>query len=382
MQKKVYLSKNNFNDDENASLRELIHSIQDWTHYFSHKWRLILLSGVFGGALGLVYAILKTPVYTATTSFVLEEGNKGGGLRSYAGLASTFGVDLGGGGGGLFEGENILELYRSRNMITQTLLTEGEFGGKKQLLIDRYIQFNELKEKWDKKPTLRNIKFIPNNIYSTPQLQLLHDSIIGTVVNTIDKSYLNALKKDKKLNILYVTVTSPDELFSMTFNQKLVENVNNFYLDTKTKKSLENVAILQAKTDSVRTIMTGAINKAVVIADATPNQNPTRMAQRIAPIQNAKLNGEIHQQVLGTLIQNLELAKISLLRETPLIQIVDFPVLPLTKEKTSKAKSIILGGITIGLLFLFFLAIRRIIRIALASSPLVKTNKLADEPIN
>lgn len=376
MQKKADRSINNLNSDENASLRALILSIQDWTQYFLSKWRLIFLSGLLGGALGLGYAFLNKPVYTATTSFVLEEGNQGGGLRSYAGLASTFGVDLGGGGGGLFEGENILELYRSRNMITQTLLTEVELNGKKQLLVDRYIQFNELRENWDEKPALKNIKFKPDNIYSTPQQQLLHDSIMGTIVYTIDKSYLSAVKKDKKLNILYVKVTSPDELFSMAFNQRLVENVNNFYLDTKTKKSLENVAILQAKTDSVRTIMTGAINRAVVIADATPNQNPTRMAQRLAPIQNAKLNGEIHQQVLGTLLQNLELAKISLLRETPLIQIVDFPVLPLTKEKTSKIKSIIVGGIAVGLLFLFFLTIRRMVRIAFyTSSPVAKDNE-------
>ncbi len=371
MQKKADRSINNFSGDENASLRELILSIQDWIQFFFSKWYLILVAGVLGGVLGLGYAIIKKPVYTATTSFVLEEGNKSGGLRNYAGLASTFGLDLGG-GGGLFEGENILELYRSRNMITQTLLAEGEFDGKKQLLIDRYIQFNELKKNWDKKPDLKNIIFKPNNIYGTRQQQILHDSIMGGIVNTINKTYLSATKKDKKLNILYVTVTSPDELFSMAFNKRLVENVNNFYLETKTKKNLANVSILQAKTDSVRSIMTGAINRAVLVADATPNQNPTRMALRVAPIQNAKLSAEINQQVLGTLLQHLELAKISLLRETPLIQIVDNPVLPLVIEKTSKSKSIIVGGIVSGILFLFFLTIQRIILCALASSTEVK----------
>ncbi|WP_149242270.1 lipopolysaccharide biosynthesis protein [Dyadobacter sp. 32] len=376
MQKKADRPINNFNGDQNASLRELIQSIQDWTQFFFRKWHLILLSGLLGGALGLGYALSKKPSYTATTTFVLEEGGKSGGLRGYAGLASTFGIDLGD-GGGLFEGENILELYRSRSMISKTLLTKGEFDGKKQLLIDRYIQFKHLKKDWDKIPTLKNIKFRPDNIYDTRQQQILHDSIMGGIVNTVSQSYLNVSKKDKKLNILYVTVTSPDELFSMAFNQHLVENVNNFYLETKTKKSLANVSILQAKTDSVRSIMTGAINKAILVADATPNQNPTRMALRVAPIQNAKVSAEINQQVLATLLQNLELAKISLLRETPLIQLVDAPVLPLTKEKTSKTKSIIVGGMAIGILFLLFLGIRRIISIALASSAL-ETNSQVD----
>lgn len=346
--------------DDKASLRELILSLSDWALYLYSKWKIILLSGILGGILGLCYALTQKPVYTSITSFVLEEGNKGGGLRSYAGLASTFGIDLGG-GGGLFEGENILELYKSRNMITQTLLSEGVFNEKKQLLIERYIDSNKLREQWAGLPALKNIQFNPANIYNTSQQQVLHDSIMGQVVNNINQTYLNVAKKDKKLNIIYVTVVSPDELFSKAFNQTLVENVNNFYLRTKTKKNLENVSILQVKADSVRNIMTGAVNRSVVVADATPNQNPTRMAQRIAPIQNAKLNAEINQQVLGTLLQNLELAKISLLKETPLIQIVDDPILPLTVEKTGKIKSIVIGGVIIGALLVFILVIRRII---------------------
>ncbi|HEY8366978.1 MAG TPA: lipopolysaccharide biosynthesis protein, partial [Bacteroidia bacterium] len=322
--------------NESNSLKDLILNIRDWIHYFLSKKYIIILFGLLGGGLGFTYALLKKPVYIASTSFVLETGGNKGALASYAGIASAFGIDLGGGGGGLFEGENILELYKSRNMITKALLSEGVFGNKKQLLIDRYIEFNNLRKSWDKNPRLKNIQFRPDNLYQSDAEQLLHDSIIGRIVKNIETRNLKVEKKDKKLNVIYVTVSSPDELFAKAFNERLVQNVNQFYLETKSRKNLENVQILQAKVDSVRSVLSGSIVRAASTADATPNQNPTRLAQRIVPMQNSRVNAEISQGVLSSLLQNLELSKITLSKETPLIQIVDRPILPLESKKIGK----------------------------------------------
>ncbi len=132
---------------------------------------------------------------------------------------------------------------------------------KNQMLINRYIDFNKLREKWEQNPELRNFQFNQNNQYSTTKEQLLHDSILKQIVSDISKKNLLVEKKDKKLNIIYVTVKSHDELFSKAFNEKLVNNVNNFYLSTKSKRNLANITILQAKADSVRNNLKGAINQ-------------------------------------------------------------------------------------------------------------------------
>ncbi|MGE9313503.1 lipopolysaccharide biosynthesis protein [Niabella sp. CJ426] len=365
MQEKLELSVER-TDEEKTSLKELILTIRDWVKYLLSKWYIILLFGLIGAALGFGYALTKKPVYTATTSFVLETGGRSGGLGAYAGLAASFGIDLGGSGGGLFEGENILELYRSRKMITKTLLSEGEFDGKRQLLIDWYVTTNGLKEGWEKSPLFKNIQFRSDNIYPSAQQQLLHDSVMGQIVKMISQGNLKVEKKDKKLNIIYVAVSGGDELFVKAFNQRLVENVNRFYLETKSKKNLENVNILQAKADSVRRSMTGSISQAAAIADATPNQNPTRMAQRVAPIQNARVNSEINQEVLGSLLQNLEMSKIALSKETPLIQIVDEPILPLDKTGLGKFKGLILGAILGVIIIVLVLVARRVIKTAMS----------------
>jgi len=347
---------NNTNDE--ISLKDLIVKIQEWWRYLLSKWLIIVAFGLLGGVLGFWYATTKKPIYTATTTFVLED-EKGGGLGSLAGLASMAGVDIGG-GGGIFQGDNILGLYKSRMMLEQTLLTPIEINGKKQLLVDRYIEFNDLRKAWAKKPDLLKLNFQPLTFNLQPSR--LRDSLLGVIVSDINKNYLNVAKPDKKLSTIQVDVKAKDELFAKNFNDALVKNVNEFYINTKTKKTLQNVKILQQKTDSVRAVMNGAIYAAVAVADATPNLNPTRQVQRVAPAQRAQFSAETNKAILSEMAKNLEITKMALLKETPLIQVIDQPIYPLTKERFGKLKGLIMGGFLAGFLVVLGLIVRRLLK--------------------
>lgn len=350
-------------DSDGISLKELVFEIGKWWRYLLSKWLIILVFGLLGGILGFVYAYFKKTVYIATTTFVLEDEKGSGGLGNLAGLASMAGVDVSN-GGGIFQGENILELYRSRKMLLQTLLTEIEVNGHKQSLAERYIQINELRKQWAEKPELLELKFkgdslLEGNTYLKPNRT--RDSILTNIMNDIAKEYLNVGKLDKKLSIIKVDVRATDELFAKSFNEAIVKNVNDFYLQTKTKKSLQNVKLMQHKTDSVRTVMNGAIYNAVAVVDATPNLNPTRQIQRLAPAQKAQFSAETNKAILSSLVQNLETSKLALMKETPLLEIVDEPVYPLKKDRFGKAKGIILGGLLFGFLILVFLIFKRVL---------------------
>jgi uncharacterized protein involved in exopolysaccharide biosynthesis len=56
------------------------------------------------------------------------------------------------------------------------------------------------------------------------------------------------------------------------------------------------------------------------------------------------------------------MAKVTLRKETPLIQVIDRPILPLKKEKFGKAKGILLGGFLAGFLIVLGLVFRKLIR--------------------
>lgn len=350
------------NQSDEISLKELILKIRDWWRYILSKWVIILAFGLLGGALGFWYATFKKPVYTATTTFVLEDEKGGGGLGNLAGLASMAGVEIGN-GGGIFQGDNIFELYKSRKMIVQTLLSKVEINGKRKLLIDRYIDFNELREKWSKMPSLIDLKFDVDSIEDGAfalNPNRLRDSVLTSIVNDIKKNYLLVAKTDKKLSIIEVAVKAKDEVFAKLFNEAIVKNVNDFYLLTKTKKSQQNIQIIQQKADSVRAVMNGAIYSAVAVVDATPNLNPTRQAQRIAPAQRAQFSAETNKAILSSLVQNLEMSKLALMKETPLLEVIDQPVYPLNKENFGKIKGIFIGGILFGFLATFFLLIKKL----------------------
>ena len=154
-------------------------------------------------------------------------------------------------------------------------------------------------------------------------------------------------------------MTSEDEQFSKLFNEKIVQTVNDFYVETKTKKSLDNIAILQHQTDSVKAVMYGAIYQSAAVADATPNLNPTRQVLR-TPAVRSQISAEANKAMYSELVKNLELAKISVRKEAPLIQVIDQPVYPLAKDRLGKAKAIVLGGIIFGVMAMFYLLTRRL----------------------
>jgi hypothetical protein len=345
---------------DNITLKELIVRVRNWYKFLLSKWLIILCFGLLGGLLGFMYANSQKPLYTATTTFVLEEGSSSGAMGQYAGLASIAGINLGGDGGGIFQGDNILELYKSRIMIEKTLLTEVEHNGTKQLLIETYLDFNKTRESWKDKPLLKNLSFKD----TSPNLSVnrVRDSVLSVVVKDISENCLIVRKPNKTLSIIKADVKSSNEFFSKEFNDNIVMNVNEFYVRTKTKKSLENISILQQKTDSVRSVMNGAIYAASSIIDATPNLNPTRQTQRIAPVQRSQFNAESNKAVLMELLKNLEMSKIAYRKETPLIQVIDEPILPLEKERLGRAKGLIFGGSIAGFLTIIFLIIRRLLK--------------------
>jgi uncharacterized protein involved in exopolysaccharide biosynthesis len=64
--------------------------------------------------------------------------------------------------------------------------------------------------------------------------------------------------------------------------------------------------------------------------------------------------------ILTQLVTNLEMAKVSLRKETPLIQVIDRPILPLKKEKVGKLKSLILGSFLAGFLTVLVLIFKKL----------------------
>ena len=94
-------------------------------------------------------------------------------------------------------------------------------------------------------------------------------------------------------------------------------------------------------------------------ADNIYNLNPA-YNKKTAISKNKQVDLQTNSAILTNLVVQLELAKINLRKETPLIQEIDHPTLPLEKNKLSKLTYLILGGFLGGLTTILYLILSKI----------------------
>ena len=353
------MNENNTTNNDEISLKELIEKAKEWFSYLLSRWKIIVLAGIMGAALGLAYSFIKKPTYTATLTYALEDEKTGGGLGGALGLASSFGLDVGASGGGAFSAANLMEFFQSRSMVEKALLSSVVIKDKEISLAEMYIQEQKWREKWKAKPKLAKANFVPNA--DRTEFSREQDSILGVIYTNLMKSGLTVVQKDKKVAIGTITTRSTNELFSKYFTEALVKEVSDFYIETKSKKSRENVRILERQTDSIRRELNGAITGVAVANDNTFMLNPSLNVRR-APSVRRQVDVQANTAILTELVKQTELAKVTLRKETPLIQVIDQPILPLKMEKFGKAKGIVLGGVLAGFLTVLVLIIRRVFK--------------------
>jgi hypothetical protein len=337
---------------QEISLIELIQIVKKYWSYLVSKWVIILIFGLSGSAIGLIASFIVKPTYTAHLSFALVEKSTGGGL---ADLASSFGFEgMMGGSNGAFAGDNLLEIIKSRYAIEKTLLTPVNYKGKKENLVEVYVDFMKLRKDWmkDKKnPEMHTLTYPVGQKRET--FTRTQDSVLYSIYDGIDKSkMLTIVRKDKKLSIVNVDFKSQDELFSQLFVETLMNETYKFYKATKTSQSQVNINMMQHTADSIKALYESALYKGAGISQV--NVNPALQfaaVPRIKQENDARLYATVYSEVL----KNLETLKLDMARETPLVQMIDEPILPLKKERLGKAIGIVMGGFLGGFLIVAYL---------------------------
>lgn len=326
---------------DEISLKELILNTRKWVRYVFSKWKVILAFLIIGAIAGYLYAKAKVTLYRAESTFVLDEGKSNGSALS--GLA-FLGMDMENASAGLFSSaKNIIWLYKSKLMLHQTLLTPVPYKGKQQLLIDIFLQENGIKEKViDKEPSLKNLRFTEH--MEVDSLDKNQSSIMLSCIGLLkEDKYLDVSETSKAENLITVTFKSKDEAFSKLFTEMLVNNVNQYYISTKTKKTQEEIKVLERKADSARMMLNTSMYQVASSTEAVPYANPLKTTLRVAPEQK-RVDVQALSAMYIELAKNLETRRMALAQETPLIQIIDAPAYPLEVLQASGTKFAIIGA--------------------------------------
>ena len=309
---------------ETIKYSELKAVIQRFLNYFISQYKLILFITLITSALGLLYGKIQPSTYKATSTFIVEDksGKGGGGL---SGLASQFGIDVGGltgGGAGLFDGDNILEIIKSRSIIEKVLLTKMEepASSKGQTIADYYIQINNLAPAFESKNiTTKSLNFA---------------SLTDGAKHTIQQDSI-------------------------------------LYIDIKTGNLSRSIDKIQQKTDSLLNIINNISNKTskliVPVMEDLVNENAAMKFQKenyrnkftynnTTPIEQTTRERTVAYTMYAEMAKNLETLKLSLINQTPVIQVLDTPKYPMFDQRTP-ARYFLLIGFAVGIVLSFFYAL-------------------------
>lgn len=336
---------------ENLSIKYFLKNAIIKFNYLKSKWLTILLFSISGALIGLLFGAFQRPVYKATLSFALEEEGIGG-ASAAMGLASQLGLDIGGTTNGAFKGANVIELFKSRIMIQKALLEPVH--NQTSSLAELFLKANNWYLEWANETKLKNIK-LP---VRSERLSRIQDSVLGLIYNQLIKKDFSVGQKDKKNSVIFIETKSKNEAFSKQFTEKLAVIVSDFYIETKSKKARQNLAILQHQVDSVRAQLSTSVLGVAVSTEQTFGLNPALNVQRV-PSAKKQIDVQTNTAVLTELLKQTEIAKINVRKETPLIQIIDKPILPLEKDRIGKLKGLILGGFLAGFIIVFGLLVKQ-----------------------
>jgi len=184
------------------------------------------------------------------------------------------------------------------------------------------------------------------------------DSMFREIYDVVQRDNLDVSIPDKDQSIYSVTTTSQNQIFSFYLTKYIVDVTSAFYIDTKTSVAKSNLNMLQHEADSLRNLLGIAITATASQADLTFNLNPAYQVQRSGS-QKSQIQATVLGTAYGEVVKNLELAKITLQKQTPLYQVIDEPSLPLKMETKSKLIFLLAGGFFAGILICTILIIRK-----------------------
>ena len=315
---------------------ELKSVLYRFLNYFISMYKVVLYITITCTILGFLYGKLQPSSYKATCTFIVED-KSGRGAGGLSGLASQFGIDAGGltgGGAGLFDGDNVLEIIKSRGIIEKVLLTKMDNASNAQTIADYYIQISDFKLAFESKNiNTKSLNFI--GLTEGAKHTVLQDSILFILYNEVSKN-LTVEKRNKKSTIITLQVSSPDQVFSKTFAEELIKQTSDLYVDIKTGNLSKSISKIQKKADSLQNSLVGIYQNSFQI-----NMSRNDLSER-----DKTFSSTLYAEV----VKNLETLKLSLINQTPVIQVLDTPKLPLFDQRIP-GRYFLLIGFAVGFVF-------------------------------
>lgn len=329
------------------SFRDVLNTLKSFSRFFLKKWWLVVLVICIALGAGIFYQQKQNPKYEAVCTFILED--KSSGSSGLASLASQFGFNIGGiSGGGMFAGDNILKILTSKKVVQQVLLSRiDDASYNTRTLADLYLAFSGIRKSSEEKKNPINFQFADIKEKMSP----VQDSILNNIYETIVEKNLQVERTSKQGTIIMTKTVAANSLFARLLTERLVEQAGHLYLEVKTSNAQANVLELQRRSDSLLSLLN---RKSYVAASVQPLDINPGIRSATVPLEIATRDKAVLGTLYAEVTKSLEMSKLMLSQQMPVIQVLDTPPYLLSDNKKGLAFVLAVSAF-LGLFFAFVL---------------------------
>ncbi|MFT4567777.1 MAG: hypothetical protein ACI9FN_002744 [Saprospiraceae bacterium] len=337
---------------DEMTLQEFVLGLVDILRWLkSHWWKLGLVMLMCIG--GFLYNLFnKEPEYRATLTCILSDDHSGG-IGGLGSVLGQFGLPA---NSGKYNINKLLEIAKSRTIVSRAILSEVTIEGRTGLLGNFLIENLDLDQEWsEKNPEMEGFRFQKAvqeglNIKENYAIKQLHKLIVGS---SGDRS--NALLQmdyGKTDYVMSFITTTLDPSIAIHTSRLMFERLKEFYIFQATEKYQTSFDVLQIKRDS----LAKAYQKTELqIAKFKDQSAKTFEYSNNVTLSNLSTESLGLKLALAEIEKSLALAEMALKNSTPMIQLIDEPIGPLSPLPKPLLRTIIIGGVIGLVLYLAFI---------------------------
>ena len=276
--------------------------------------RVILACAGLMAVLALVFALSKQRTYSANFSFVPQQ-TQDPSLAGLASLAGQFGVSLGGSSAGGASPQLYADLLKTREVLVpiakDTFVTSAK-GERVSMAAFFEISGSDSRVVMEK--TLRKLR-----------------AIISASVAT------------RTTGMVSVTVSTRSPSVSLQIAQRLMNGVNDFYLGTRRTQASEERRFTEGRLAAARVSLRAAEDalERFLLTNRQFSSSPQLTFQR----DRLQREVSLQQQIVVVLAQGYEEARIREVRDTPVITVIEHPILAAQSDPRGSLVTLIIGTV-------------------------------------
>ena len=315
-----------------------------WQILNKEKWLILGITALFT-IVGTIYAFSLKEEFKSEGKILPEIQSKGGSMGQFAGLAALAGVDLGSASAGADAVRPDLypDVLKSTPFFLRLFQEKVKNKNNKevsfQAFYNKEVLDGELKEKDQINKFPKSENYISFNRQTEKNIKDLKERIVC--------SY------DKKVGVISISVKMPDPVVAANVARFSMNYLTEYIINYRIEKQKRDLDFLAERLNAAKGKYYSNQTKKATYTDQMP-LNTLRLQS--ADLQRERLESEykISSTFYNTLLQKYEEAKLKMQQETPVIKVLEPPIVPNIKSEPKKLIILVISlflGLVTSLLF-------------------------------